>query len=129
MQFRDENKKHHNQLLEGLKLMRECPMCKNEYKIERFSVLDEYHGAHLVHIVCPKCANSILALVTISQFGMSSVGMATDLSAEDAKKIFQLDAITDDDVLDFHTMLKNIQTHIFVSKKVFPPSSEHPVRS
>ncbi len=114
----DKNKAHHSQLLEGLKLMRECPMCKNEYKFDRFSVLDEYNGVHLVHIVCPKCTNSILALVTISQFGMSSVGMVTDLSAEDARKVYTLDAITDDDILDFHSMLKNTQVENFLSKNI-----------
>jgi hypothetical protein len=93
-------------LQEGLRLMRECPLCNKEYDMDQMNVLDEYGGTHLVHITCPHCLNAVLLIVMISEFGMSSVGIVTDLAPKDVERLERLDPIGEDDVLNFHLFLR-----------------------
>jgi len=70
-------------------------------------VLDEKEDGHLLHIRCKKCWNSILALVLVSNVGVSSVGLVTDLVFEDVQKFRAEDAeVTVDDVLEIHALLE-----------------------
>ena len=101
-----ENNSSIGALQEGLRLMRECPLCSKEYDMDRMNVLEECSGTHLVHIACPHCLNAVLLIVMISEFGMSSVGIVTDLDPNDAIKMQRLESIKEDDVLDFHLFLK-----------------------
>jgi len=91
---------------EGLKLMAECPLCKHSYSEKEASVIEEKNSAHLVHITCPHCHHSILALVIVSKVGMSSVGMVTDLGMNDVNRLKTLGPITEDELLDFHSLLQ-----------------------
>ena len=50
-------------------------------------VLGEREDGHLLHIRCRKCWNSILALVLVSNAGVSSVGVITDLTFEDVQSV------------------------------------------
>ena len=70
-------------------------------------ILDEKEDGHLLHIRCKKCWNSILALVLVSNVGVSSVGLVTDLIFEDVQK-FRLNTsdVTVDDVLEIHELLE-----------------------
>jgi hypothetical protein len=42
----------------------------------------------------------------ISEFGMSSVGIVTDLAPKDVERLERLDPIGEDDVLNFHLFLR-----------------------
>jgi hypothetical protein len=69
-------------------------------------VLGEKEDGHLLHIRCKKCWNSILALVQVSNAGVSSVGLITDLTYDDVRKFSGRDtAVTTDDVIAIHQML------------------------
>jgi len=94
-----------HQLQEGLKLMRECPVCSNEYSMQHVRVIERYQGSHLVHVTCPSCSHALLAIVLVSQIGMSSVGMMTDLAPDDLPRIKARDGITSEDILDLHEIL------------------------
>jgi len=85
--------------------MRECPLCKQSYGTDRMQILEERHGAHLVHMTCTNCASAILALVLITPIGVSSVGMMTDLVYDDAKRFQSRRPFTEEDMLDFYTAL------------------------
>ena len=104
-------------LLEGLKLMRECPLCSHAYDASYVDVLDEYNGTHYIHITCAQCHHALLALVAVSSHGMSSVGMLTDLTAADAVRFAAQDALLSDDVLEFHSLLfsRTTQPHMSAS--------------
>lgn len=91
---------------EGLKMMAECPLCKQAYSEKEARVIEEKNSAHLVHITCPHCHHSILALIIVSQVGMSSVGMITDLGMDDARRLKNLGPITEDELLNFHSLLQ-----------------------
>lgn len=71
-------------------------------------ILDEKEDGHLLHIRCKKCWNSILALVLVSNVGVSSVGLVTDLGFEDVQKFRAHSAeVTVDDVLEIHELLES----------------------
>ena len=94
---------------ESLKIMAQCPLCKKSYSGKETQIIDEKNGAHLVHITCPHCHQAVLALVVISQVGMSTVGMVTDLNREDVARLCKSDIISEDELLNFHTLLQREQ--------------------
>ncbi len=91
---------------EGLKMMAECPLCKQAYSEQKAKVIEEKNSAHLVHITCPHCLHSILALIIVSKVGMSSVGMVTDLNVNDVRRLKRLGPITEDELLNFYSLLQ-----------------------
>ena len=90
-----------------LKLMKQCPLCQGSYQAGEDNVVTKKTGAHLVHITCPHCQGSVLAVITISQMGLGSIGMITDLNAEDVKRLHGQTPISEDELLEFHGLLKN----------------------
>ncbi len=84
-----------------------CPLCETNYNPMEARVLGEKEDGHLLHIRCKKCWNSILALVLVSNAGVSSVGLITDLTFEDVRKFAVHDApVTTDDVIGVHQLLE-----------------------
>lgn len=85
-----------------------CPLCETAYNPMEARILDEKEDGHLLHIRCKKCWNSILALVLVSNAGVSSVGLVTDLVFEDVQKFREGAAeVTVDDVLEAHELLES----------------------
>lgn len=83
-----------------------CPLCETNYNPMEARVLGEKEDGHLLHIRCKKCWNSILALVMVSNAGVSSVGLVTDLTFEDVRKFSHRDApVTIDDVIAVHELM------------------------
>jgi len=94
----------------GLKLLKDCPVCQTAFQTTDIRIVDTYDNAHLLHLTCSECSHALLSIFAISQMGMSSVGMATDLSAFDAERVLNTEPIHEDEVLSFHTLLSK-QTH------------------
>jgi len=83
-----------------------CPLCETNYNPMEARVLGEKEDGHLLHIRCKKCWNSILALVLVSNAGVSSVGLITDLTYDDVRKFSMSEAtVTTDDVISIHQLL------------------------
>jgi len=106
---------------QGLRLIRRCAMCDTSLANDDIALVDEDAGVHLFHIACSVCAHAVLSFVTVSPFGMSSVGMSTDLSAEDVNRMMGAHPITDDEMLSFHEYLHTgaetthtLETHLFL---------------
>ena len=89
---------------EGIKLISYCPVCRHKEKMMEARVLEETEAAHLIHLRCHKCQAAVLALIMISPAGLNSVGMITDLSADDAVKFKNLDSISIEDVLELNQL-------------------------
>ena len=93
---------------DGLRMISYCPLCETSYNPMEAKVLGEKEDGHLLHIRCKKCWNSILALVMVSNAGVSSVGLVTDLTFEDVVKLREKPAeVTVDDVIAVHEILEN----------------------
>ncbi|PIR04406.1 MAG: hypothetical protein COV59_00985 [Candidatus Magasanikbacteria bacterium CG11_big_fil_rev_8_21_14_0_20_39_34] len=89
----------------GLKLVKECPVCAQEYKLEQIRIVEQVPGANLLHLSCQDCARSILAYVVISSVGMSSLGLVTDLQHSDVLRIQKNGPVTLDRILDISECL------------------------
>ena len=100
------NPSQSNPIQEGLKLMNECPLCKKQYVHGDQNVLKQQKGAHLIHMTCPYCHNAVLAMIVVTNFGLSSVGMVTDLNAQDALRLHQVEPVIEDELLNFHSFIK-----------------------
>ena len=93
---------------DGLRLVSYCPLCESSYNPMEARVLGEKEDGHLLHIRCKKCWNSILALVLVSNVGVSSVGLVTDLTFEDVVKFRETSSdVTIDDVIQIHELLES----------------------
>lgn len=90
---------------EGIKLISFCPLCQAKQESMEVKILDTSEAARLLHLRCQKCGAAILALVMISPAGLNSLGMITDLSADEVLKFKETDSIDADDVLAFHESL------------------------
>lgn len=92
---------------EGLRLVSRCPLCEASYNPMEAKVLSEREDGHLLHIRCKKCRNSVLALVTVTAAGVSSVGLVTDLTYDDVVRLqAEPMEVTVDDVLGIHELLE-----------------------
>lgn len=89
----------------GVNHLKSCPVCAEDYKEPQFDVIFERGNVRVVHILCNSCQHKVVTLLATTSFGMSSLGMTTDLSADDFVRTAHLDPLTEDDVLQFHTFL------------------------
>lgn len=91
---------------ENIRVVSYCPLCNTQYHQLSARILEEKDGAHLIHIQCRKCNASIVALVLAGAMGISSIGLLTDLSSEDAIRLKHSPTVTSDDVINIYTLLQ-----------------------
>lgn len=91
--------------LETMRALRTCPVCGVAYKRDTVHVIETRDSARLLHVSCAACSHALLTIITTTDFGMSAVGMMTDLSAADAHRLRDRRAITDEDIFALHTKL------------------------
>lgn len=91
---------------EGIKLISFCPLCQAKQEKMNISVLEKNDSARLIHLECQNCRAAILALVMVSPAGLNSLGMITDLSAEEVLKFKDLEALEPDELLEFYELRK-----------------------
>jgi len=62
-------------------------------------------GSQLVHITCVKCKGNFVANIMIFNKGVSTIGMITDLSFEDVKKLHNSAPIEVDEAIEGYKRL------------------------
>ncbi len=97
---------------DSLKLISYCPLCETHYNPMEAKILEQRDDAHLIHVQCRRCRSSIIVLVTNHQGGVASVGMVTDLSAEDVMRFRGSERVTCDDVLNIHEYFQQQKVQI-----------------
>lgn len=93
-------------LPEGLRMISSCPVCGHRYGPDQARLIEEKGEAHLVHIQCAKCQGGVIALIVKGGIGVSSVGLVTDLTAEDVYRFKESDSLTEDDCIAIHEYLE-----------------------
>ena len=68
---------------EEVKLIAYCPFCESDLNPVKAKVVDDKDDSQLIHIQCNNCKGFILALLTKTVSGLSSIGLITDLTFED----------------------------------------------
>jgi len=98
---------------EGIKVVSRCPLCESPFDNLDTRILGEDNETRLLHIRCQKCSNALLALILVSQGGVSSVGLVTDLSYDDVLRFQKGGMVSTDDVIEMHRV---VQEADFISK-------------
>ena len=60
-----------------------------------------------LHLTCEYCGGKTLVSVAMTQFGMMSFGILTDLDQSEAKRLLQADPVSADHVIAAHQFLKD----------------------
>lgn len=87
---------------DGMRVESSCPLCSQEYDHMSLAVLAEKEEAKLVHITCPNCHTSIIALVVGRGTNHSSIGMVTDLKPYEYQIIHKRTALSNEDVYEIY---------------------------
>jgi len=95
-----------NPIQDSLRIMRQCPVCSGNNQPTEDNILRQQDNVQLMHFTCPQCNHSVIAVIVTSQIGLSSVGMVTDMTADDVLKLHHRDPINEDELLAWHKFLK-----------------------
>jgi hypothetical protein len=103
-------------------LLAHCPLCQAAYQEAGVRLLGEFGAisglrlpdgqvtapgkSRLFHLTCPNCCHAVLAVILESVHGISSIGLVTDLEAQDAARFQSAALISSDDVVTAHRDLE-----------------------
>ncbi len=91
----------------NLKLISHCPVCGHNYKVETAKVFANKSKAKFVHFTCGHCQSHFMAMIMTMSKGMSTVGMVTDLSFKDVKKLHKMSPLTIDETIEAHKFINS----------------------
>lgn len=92
---------------EALKFIGHCPLCDARYATEKAQAFLKQDTLNLIHLTCAECKSGFIAMVIVMGQGLSSVGMVTDLTCADAKRLFKTETITIDEVIEGHKFINS----------------------
>ncbi len=95
-----KNSKNYNEPFAGFEAA--CPLCDARFNPFAARIIDNKEDVHLLHTQCPHCGAYIVSLISNTPFGLSSVGIITDLTAADVLRFKDEKKIDFDDVLAIH---------------------------
>lgn len=93
--------------LENIQSFVRCPVCNKKYRPAKMLVIDEDDKRTTFHMACEHCHAATIVFVSLGQLGVVSLGILTDLEQSEAKRVFQGEAVTSDNVIEVHQFLKN----------------------
>lgn len=91
---------------ESLKVVSQCPLCQSQRHRMKIRLLGQDGETRLLHLRCSHCGGALLALVLIGPGAVSSIGVLTDLSAEDTLRFSHNEQVFENDVLAVHQFLQ-----------------------
>ncbi|PLX26743.1 hypothetical protein C0581_03920 [Candidatus Parcubacteria bacterium] len=93
---------HIDSLRSQFKVMKECSLCEAVFETQSIKTVDQSQGSHVLHITCSQCKNALILLVGLTDVGVGLVGLISDLSFEDARRLKRKQPMTGDDLLDYY---------------------------
>lgn len=91
----------------NLKNLTKCPLCKAKYSNSQAFILNEASNMTIFHLTCSKCQSAMVAFITEGKQGIVSLGMATDLTLQEARDVFKKDPVEKEEVLKIYKYLNN----------------------
>ena len=91
----------------SLKLISDCPVCRQKQFPSEVNMIEEQPDGHLLHVQCKTCQSCIVVLVSLNEQGMNLVGVLTDLGSREVKKFIDRGSLSADDILGLHENLKD----------------------
>jgi hypothetical protein len=90
---------------DNLRFFIKCSTCSYDFRQENLIVLEENQQQSIFHASCPNCKTATMIFLSSTYSGLISLGMATDLDQEEAKKFFGQEAVNADEIIDVHSLL------------------------
>lgn len=100
---------------EALKFISRCPVCGAVYESGAGESFAKSGPAEMIHLTCLKCRGHFVALVMSFGQGLSSVGMVTDLSLADARRLCSAEPLSIDEALETCRGLRQAEKEFFAS--------------
>jgi len=88
-------------------LVSRCPFCSAEYDLEGAKIIGEEEDSTMIYVTCSECESSIVAIVAMSGLGIISLGLVTDMTAEDTKRFADAKNVSSDELLNIYELLKS----------------------
>ena len=85
--------------------MSHCPICHSLYAEKDVKLVNEKLRVRLYHSMCRSCRHGLFAYVMEQPSGVSSIGLVTDASGEDALRLAGKGGITGDECISAHRLL------------------------
>ena len=101
---------------EALKFINRCPICNSNYDTKEAKLFAKNDLATLVHITCSKCRSYFVTMIMVVGQGVSSVGMVTDLDFDDVNRLYRMEPMSTDEIIDGH---EQIYTNLFINSSIF----------
>lgn len=92
---------------DNMRVVTRCPFCSADYDLDGAQVIGEENDATMVYVTCSDCESSIIAVVAMSGLGIVSLGLVTDMTAEDTKRFTGVGSMTSNDLLSIYELLKD----------------------
>ena len=93
--------------LENIQSLIRCPVCNKKYRSTKMLVIDENDKRTTLHMTCESCGAATIVFVSLGQFGVVTLGTLTDLDQSEARRMFQGEAVTSDNVIEAHQFLRD----------------------
>lgn len=94
---------------DNMHMVTRCPFCSAEYDLDGAQVIGEDNDATMVYITCSDCESSIVAIVAMSGLGIVSLGLVTDMTAEDTKRFMRTERVSSNELLEVYELLEKNQ--------------------
>ncbi len=88
------------------RILTQCPLCQAHYGEEQIRLVGEQGTTRLFHCRCEACGRSMLAVILEASWFVSSVGVVTDLEAQDALRFQSAAALSSEECIQFHQVLE-----------------------
>ncbi|EKE13727.1 MAG: hypothetical protein ACD_12C00851G0001 [uncultured bacterium] len=89
----------------GMMLSPLCPSCQKEYDLKILDILGESEGKALLYLRCPHCKSACVITASLNLFGLSLIGVQTDLTKDEVIQFKDEKEVNEDDVLEIHERL------------------------
>ncbi|MEK7481160.1 MAG: hypothetical protein AAB633_00215 [Patescibacteria group bacterium] len=93
-------------IFDNITFIQTCPLCKTAYDQRGIRRVMGKGDTQWLHLTCERCRAALMAVVVMGGGGVSSVGMMTDFSYDDAVRFRDERVITTDDCLALHQFLE-----------------------
>lgn len=85
-----------------------CPVCRRKLRDERLAIIDKNDVSALCCVTCVSCRSSLMFTVSSPEGGIvTTVGILTDVQAQDLDMLKRKAPISYNDVLDIHAFLES----------------------
>lgn len=92
--------------LENIQSLIRCPVCNKKYRPAKMMVIDEDDKRTTLHMTCESCGAATIVFVSLGQLGVVTLGTLTDLEQSEARRVFQGEAVSSNNVIEVHQFLK-----------------------